>query len=62
MTEGQSKESKIAHSQKNGRELRAKLSKMLAISKKQTQNTRGVPKTTKKPRRLEVNKSATKTM
>ena len=29
-------ESKIAHSQKKGRELRAKLSKMLAIRKKKT--------------------------
>ena len=29
--------------------------------KKQTQKNRGVPKTTMKPRRLEVNKSATKT-
>ena len=34
MKYGQSKESKIAHSQKNGRELRAKLLKMLAIRKK----------------------------
>ena len=36
MTEGQSKESKIVHSQKKWRELRAKLSKILAIRKKKT--------------------------
>ena len=63
MTKGQSKESKMAHSQKKGREFRAKLSKMLAIrEKKQTQKTRGVPKTTIKSKRLEINKFATKTM
>ena len=41
MTQGQSKESKIAHSQKNGQELRTELSKMLAIKKKtNTKNQR----------------------
>ena len=34
ITKGQSKESKIAHSQKKGRELPPKLSKILAIKKK----------------------------
>ena len=42
MTYGQSKESKIVHSQKEGHELHAKLSKILAIRKKTTKNQRHV--------------------
>ena len=48
-----------ALSEKGG-ELHAKLSKMLAIRKKQMQKTRGASKTIIKLKRLEVNKSATK--